>query len=177
MVEPKLYSIRKFPRYIINYLIEINFSVLPSEPISNWWKGKLLSASGSTVGRGVKFGRNLWIDDYSKLIIGDYVFFNYGCMILSGGGVYLGNNVLLGPGVTILSANHDTELGCVMRTSAPIYGLVTIEADAWLAARCTILPGVTIGKGAVIAAGAVVTKDVPANTIFGGVPAKFIKKR
>lgn len=172
-----LYDNKRLISNIVNYFIELNFAFLPSDPISNRWKRHLLICRGSTIGLGVKFGRNLWIDQYSKLIIGNNVFFNYGCMIVSGGGVSIGDNVLLGPGVTILSANHDTNPGVLMRTSGPVFGHVNIGPDVWLAARCTILPGVTIGEGAVVAAGAVVTKDVEPHTIVGGVPASVIRHR
>lgn len=162
---------------LLNYCMELNFAVLPSDPLSNRWKAQLLRWRGSKIGKKVKFGRGLWIDDYSKLAIGDYVFFNYGCMLLTGGGVRIDDYVLFGPGVTILSANHDIRAGVLMRTSGPIYGPVHIEAEAWLAARSVILPGVTIGKGAVVAAGAVVTKDIEPYSIVGGVPARVIGRR
>ncbi len=177
MTAPKLYSHGNALKNIINYFIDINFAILPSAPLFDKWKRWLLMYRGSVIGYGVKFGRNLWMDNYTKLKIGDYVLFNYGCMIVSGGGVSIGDNVLIGPGVTILSASHNTNANLPMRTSSPEFGYVDIGSDAWLAARCIILPGVTIGNGAIVSAGAVVTKDVEPMTIVGGVPARVIRKR
>lgn len=89
--------------------------------------------------------------------------------------IQIGNRVFIGHHVTLITTNH--EIGppsqrCGLWDSAPI----VIEDGVWIAAQVTILPGVRIGRGAVIAAGAVVTKDVPPNTLVGGVPAKVIRQ-
>ena len=89
------------------------------------------------------------------------------------GGIEIGDNVLIGQQVVIATINHD--LTPSIRANmfpAP----VKIGNSVWIGAHATILSGVTIGDNAVIAAGAVVTKDVPANAIVGGVPAKIIKQ-
>ena len=95
------------------------------------------------------------------------------------GPLQIGNNVMMGPDVIIFTSNHETS-----RTDIPMRGQgstlpqkVTIEDDVWIGARVIILPGVTIGKGAILAAGAVVSKDVPDYAIVGGVPAKVLKYR
>lgn len=112
--------------------------------------------------------------DFGKNItIGKNVFFNSGCKFQDQGGITIGNNVMIGHNVILATLNHDLapENRSTMHP-API----VIGKDVWVGSNATILPGVTIGDGAIIAAGAVVTKHVPANTIVGGVPAKFIKK-
>ncbi len=98
---------------------------------------------------------------------------------VSGGGkLYIGNNVMMAPEVTILTLSHNYH-----RKDIPIIkqgfnvNQVVINDDVWIGYRAIILPGVTVGKGSVIAAGAVVTKDIEPNTVVGGVPAKFIKYR
>lgn len=88
-------------------------------------------------------------------------------------GVYIGRNVCLATGVTIWTLQHDYN-DIAFGTKG---GSVKIEDYAWLCSNCIILPGVTIAKGAVVAAGSVVVKDVPAWTVVGGVPAKIISKR
>lgn len=88
------------------------------------------------------------------------------------GGVFIGNGVFIGHNACLLTLNHAKEV----ENRADMYpSAIHIEDNVWIGSNVTILPGVTIGSGAIIAAGAVVTKNVKANTIVGGVPAKFIK--
>jgi len=98
--------------------------------------------------------------------------------------VYIGNEVMFGPGVTIITGNHRTDMvGRTMKSVTNEEKLpendedVVICDDVWIGANATILKGVTIGEGAIVSAGSVVTKDVPPYQIWGGVPAKFIKER
>ena len=105
--------------------------------------------------------------------LGENVFINSGCKFQDQGGIYIGDRSLIGHNVVLATLNHS--LDPAKRSSlepAPIH----IEEDVWIGSNATVLPGVRIGRGAVVAAGAVVTKDVPAMTIVGGVPAKPIKK-
>lgn len=162
---------------IANYLVEMFLAIFPPDPISNIIKKKLLILRGAKVGNNPKFGRNLWIDGYDGLSIGNNVFINYGCLFQARGGISIGNDVLFGPGVTVLSADHETTAEACLRTSRAVYRPVNIGANSWIAARAVIAPGVTIGTGAIIACGAVVTKDVPGNTVVGGSPARIIKSR
>lgn len=95
-----------------------------------------------------------------------------------GGRIHMGAHVIVGPGTVIRAANHNFD-----RTDVPImfqgsaYGEIHIEDDVWIAANCTITPGVRIGRGAVVGAGAVVTRDVPPRTVVGGVPARPLRRR
>jgi acetyltransferase-like isoleucine patch superfamily enzyme len=104
--------------------------------------------------------------------IGKDVFINHGCSFLDLGGITIEDRVLIGPQVKLVTENHP--LNPTIRK-----GLITkpilIKKNAWIGAGATILPGVTIGENAVVAAGAVVSKDVADNTVVGGIPAKFIK--
>ena len=112
--------------------------------------------------------------DFGKNIhIGQRVFINSGCKMQDQGGIYIGNDVLIGHNACLLTLNHemDPENRADMHPK-PIH----IEDKVWLGSNVTVLPGVTIGEGAIVAAGAVVTKDVDSNTIVGGVPAKIIKR-
>ncbi|HIY93446.1 sugar O-acetyltransferase [Companilactobacillus sp. HBUAS56275] len=112
--------------------------------------------------------------DYGRnLHIGKNVFINAGVTFTDLGGIYLGDNVLIGPNVTIVSVNHQIDPS--QRRNLDLKP-VHIHDNAWLGANVTVTPGVVIGENSVVGAGAVVTKDVPANTIVAGVPAKIIRK-
>jgi acetyltransferase-like isoleucine patch superfamily enzyme len=90
--------------------------------------------------------------------------------------VSIGDNVLIGPGVCICTTTHATDVKGRQEAQGTSYSLpIRIEADCWIGARVTILPGVTIGRGSTVAAGAVVHKDVEPETLVGGVPARFIR--
>jgi len=105
--------------------------------------------------------------------IGENVFVNHACTFMDRGGITLEDYVLIGPKVNLITTNHP--LNPLERRATISYPIV-IKRNAWIGAAATIMPGVTIGENSVVAAGAVVTKDVPDNTIVGGVPAKIIKK-
>ena len=112
--------------------------------------------------------------DYGKNItVGKGVFINEGCCFQDQGGIEIGDNALIGQQVVIATLNHDLAPD---KRANMIPAPVKIGNNVWIGAHATILAGVTIGDNAVVAAGAVVTKDVPANVVVGGVPAKIIKK-
>jgi acetyltransferase-like isoleucine patch superfamily enzyme len=104
--------------------------------------------------------------------IGKNVFINHACTFLDQGGITIEDNVLIGPKVNLITENHPLEPA---NRRALICKPIVIRRNAWIGAAATILPGVTVGENAVVAAGAVVSKDVPANTVVGGIPAKHIK--
>lgn len=111
--------------------------------------------------------------DFGKnIIIGKNVFINSGCRFQDQGGITIGDDALIGHNVVLATLNHDfaPEKRSLIHP-API----VIGKNVWIGASVTIIAGVMIGDNAIIAAGAVVTKDVPANTIAGGVPARVIK--
>lgn len=119
---------------------------------------------GSAIGEGLKIGNNSSIGPYSYI----------GCS----GYIEIGDNVMMSPRVSIYAENHlfdDPDLS--IKEQGVKREFVKIEDDCWIAANTIILAGVTIGRGSVIAAGSVVTKDVPPYSIVGGVPAKVIKNR
>ncbi|AFU18568.1 DapH/DapD/GlmU-related protein [Actinobacillus suis] len=114
----------------------------------------------------------LYSDFGRHLRIGKNVFINTACVFTDLGGITLEDNVLLAPRVNIITVNHPT---APKTRRGVIVKPVIIKQNAWIGAGATILPGVTVGENAIVAAGSVVTKDVPANTIVAGVPAKIIK--
>ena len=128
-------------------------------------------------------GRNVSIRDraiiYSpeRLTVSDNVSINSGVTILAQGGVSIGEYTMISPGVTIVSVSHDYSKLGKEAWDGQIKKPVIIGRNVWIAAGAIILPGVTIGDGAVVAAGSVVTKDVPPYTVVAGLPAAVTKER
>lgn len=127
-----------------------------------------------------KFGKSTVLSpfrcDYGENIyIGDKSFINFNVSMIDLGKIKIGNRVLIGPGTGLFTAIHpiDPEI----RATGIEKGVdITLEDDVRIGGNATILPGVTIGKGAIIGAGSVVTKDIPKMTIAAGNPAKVIRK-
>ena len=106
------------------------------------------------------------------ITIGKNVFINHGCSFLDLGGITIEDDVLIGPNVQLITENHPIDPS--ERKNLDLKPIL-IQKNAWVGAGAIVLPGVTVGQNSVVAAGSVVTKDVAANTVVGGVPAKFIK--
>jgi len=115
-------------------------------------------------GEGLKIGNNSNIGPYSWI----------GCS----GFIEIGSNVMMGPRVNLLAENHNFKRTDIpMKEQGVSRSFIKIEDDVWLGANCSVLSGVTIGKGSIVATGAVVTKDVPPFSIVGGVPARILRSR
>lgn len=113
--------------------------------------------------------------DYGDYItVGDRFFANYDTKILDGGKVTFGDDVRIGPGCTFITVTHtlDPEL---RKQGYQIFRPITVGNNVWFGANCTILPGVSIGDNAVIAAGSVVNRDIPADSMAAGVPCTIKK--
>ena len=115
-----------------------------------------------------------YTDCGKNIKIGKNVFINAGCKFQDQGGIEIGDGALIGHGVVLATLNHDfaPENRSTLHPSA-----IKIGKNVWIGSNATVLPGVSIGDGAIVAAGAVVTRDIPAKTIAAGVPAKVIRKK
>jgi acetyltransferase-like isoleucine patch superfamily enzyme len=163
---------------IPNYLVELIMAVTPHDPLSNRIKRALMQWRGASVGPNPKIWRDVWVDDYRKLTIGADVSIGKSAILVCIGGVTIGDQVMVAHGSQIISAGHRIpEAGESMRFSGPEIGPVAIADGAWIGGGAIVLPNVTVGEGAVVAAGAVVTKDVAPFTIVAGVPATAIGSR
>lgn len=106
------------------------------------------------------------------ITIGKNVFINHGCSFLDLGGITIEDDVLIGPNVQLITENHPLKPS---ERKALNLKSILIKKNVWIGAGAIILPGVTVGENSVVAAGAVVAKDVPANVVVGGIPAKILK--
>lgn len=165
-------------RAIGHYLVELFMAIAPHDPASCRIKRTLLRWRGATVGADPKIWRDVWIDEYRNLSIGDDVSIGKGAILICIGGVTIGDEVMIAHGAQLVSAGHIIpEAGEPMRYSGLSIAPVVIGDGAWIGAGAIVLQGVTIGEGAVVAAGAVVSRYVEPDTIVGGVPAVVIGKR
>ena len=131
----------------------------------------LIRLSIQKCGTGLRVYGPVKISSHHNIIMGDRCALNHGVMLLARGGIKMGDDVVLSPYAIVTTDSLDNSVKVLPRPhiSAP----VVIKDGAWIGARATILPGVTIGKNAIVAAGSVVREDVPENALVAGVPAKI----
>lgn len=163
----------------ILYLMTVN--KIPSKNTSTGMissiKRFMLKGVFKYVGDNVNIRPNIKFAMGYNISIGENSGIGDGCFLQDLGEIVIGCDVLMAPEVMIFTANHKIKKDELIRTQGAEIKSVRIEDDVWIGTRAILLPGIHIGKGAVIAAGAVVTKDVEPNTIVGGVPAKKIGNR
>jgi acetyltransferase-like isoleucine patch superfamily enzyme len=143
----------------------------------------------SVLGTKIKIGAHTHIYEFvviravggaGDIVIGEHCYINPHCTLYSGNGIRMGNYVLIAAGTVIMPTNHAFERRDIeirKQGFMPSRGGVSIEDDVWIGANCTILDGTYIERGAVLAAGSVAKGRIEAYSIWGGVPAKLIKKR
>lgn len=153
--------------------------LLPRIRAFNYLKSKYLRLFfSSKIGKRVTYYPGAVIFTGRKLKLGDDVDIARGVQLYTDGGIDIGSRVLIGFNSMIISTNHRIPQDrSRIFESGYVHKQVVIEDDVWVGGNCTILPGVTIGEGAVVAAGSVVTKNVAPFTIVAGIPAKKIASR
>lgn len=130
------------------------------------------------LGFNAKINNGIKIISHENLSIGNDCSINSGTFINAVGSVIIGENVIIGPNVIIHSANHKFDsIQIPICTQGHDHKKVVINNDVWIGGGAIILPGVSIGKGSIVAAGSVVTKNVEEYSIVGSVPAKILKYR
>lgn len=128
---------------------------------------------GQEIDSSVGINLPLYTDFGKHISLGKHVFINSNAMFTDLGGITLEDHVLIGPRANLLTVNHPQD---PKQRRSLIVKPITIKRNAWIGAAATILPGVTVGENAIVGANALVTKDVPANTVVGGNPSKVIKE-
>jgi acetyltransferase-like isoleucine patch superfamily enzyme len=152
--------------YLCNHII----AHIPSHSIRLWFYRKIMKFQ---IGSGTSILMNCKFDAAGGLIIGDHSVINANCRLDTRGGLEISDNVSISENVHILSADHDmNSINFGGRKKK-----VKIRAFVWIGTRATILPGVDIGEGSVVAACALVSKSIDPFNVVAGIPAKVIKKR
>ncbi|TWR25206.1 acyltransferase [Mucilaginibacter pallidiroseus] len=144
-----------------------------------------LSSNGIVIGDNVSIARDCTLictgivsQKGVGISIGNNTGINAGTYLAGQGGIEIGEHVIIGPGVKVFSENHNfSDSGKAIKDQGVARSKVTIQSNCWIGANTAILAGVNIGEGCVIAAGSIVTKSVPANSVAAGVPARVIKSR
>lgn len=166
--DPQAYKLREASYATKRLLIQMNNSSDPMEV-----RNLLSQITDSEIDENTDVFTPLYINYGKHTKIGKNVFINFDCTFLDLGGITIDDNVLIAPKVSLLSEGHP--VSSEDRHSLMV-GHIHIKKNAWIGANATILPGVTIGENSIVASGAVVSKDVPDNTVVGGIPAKVIKQ-
>jgi len=164
--DPQLGRLREEAFAVKALLNQMNNSSNPEEI------AQILSIILDTKVQDVTVFTPLYINYGKHISIGKNVFINFDCTFLALGGITIEDDVLIGPKVSLITESHPLD---PKERKGLIAKPIIIKKNAWIGAKATILPGVTIGENEVVATGAVVSKDVPDNIIVGGIPAKFIK--
>src|SRR3954469_13306929 len=165
--DPEYLKLRDASSATRQLLLQLNQSADPQEMLD------LLSRiTGSQIDASTAIFPPFYVNYGKHTTIGKNVFINFDCVFLDFGGITIEDGVFIAPKVSLLNEGHP--LSPAGRHSLTV-GRIHIKRNAWIGANATITQGVTIGENAVVAAGAVVTKDVPDNTVVGGIPAKILK--
>ncbi|AIQ18581.1 maltose acetyltransferase [Paenibacillus sp. FSL H7-0357] len=136
-------------------------------------KERLIRELFGSAGEGISIEHNFHCDVGYNIHVGRNFYAGYNCTILDMAEVHIGDDCMFAPNVGIYTAGHSIEPKDRNKTG---YGIpITIGNNVWIGGHCAILPGVKIGDNSIVAAGSVVTKDVPANAIVAGNPAKLLK--
>ena len=160
--DPQSYKMREASYATKKLLIQMNNSSDPVEIIN-----LLSQITGSEIDESTAVFTPLYINYGKHIKIGKNVFVNFDCTFLDLGGITIEDNVLIAPKVSLLSEGHSVS---PEHRQSLVPGHIHIKKNAWIGANSTILPGVTVGENSIVAAGAVVSTDVPDNTIVGGIP-------
>lgn len=166
--DPQAYKMREASFDTKKLLVRMNNAFDPKEI-----RDLLSQITGSTIDETVVVFTPLYINYGKHTSIGKNVFINFDCTFLDLGGITIEDGVLIAPKVSLLSESHPVS---PKNRHSLVPKPIHIKKNAWIGANATILHGVTIGENSVVAAGSVVSADVPDNVIVGGTPAKIIKE-
>ncbi|MEQ9378102.1 MAG: sugar O-acetyltransferase [Imperialibacter sp.] len=166
--DPQAYKMREESFITRKLLVQMNSATDPKEI-----RDLLSQITGSDIDETVAVFTPLYINYGKHTKIGKNAFINFDCVFLDLGGITIEDGVLIAPKVSLLTEGHPVS---PPERHSLVPKAIHIKKNAWIGANATILQGVTIGENSVVAAGSVVSSDVPDNVVVGGTPAKIIKE-
>jgi len=153
-------------------------SLLPSWDLVRRFRSAYARRILRKCGTELDLSRNVLFEFPKQISLGSRVFINTGTIITARAPIDIGDDVLIGPYVIINSGNHGyADISRPIRLQDHVSGPIVIGDDVWIGANAVILRGVNVGRGSIIAAGSVVTKNVPEGVVVAGVPARVIRRR
>jgi acetyltransferase-like isoleucine patch superfamily enzyme len=165
--DPEYWKIHKAVEQTKKLSVKLNNTYDPDEI-----RGLLSEIIGNPIDESTTVFTPFYTNYGRNIRLGKNVFINHACSFLDLGGITIEDNVMIAPRVNLSSESHPISIESRKILTA---GHIHIKQNAWIGVNATILPGVTIGENSVVAAGSVVSKDVPDNCVVGGIPAKIIK--
>lgn len=168
-VDPRQFTPKEYAEGVRQ--AQVLFKLNNTMPYTEEYDALLHELFGSNIGAEVQVMPGLTGVCFHQVKIADRTLIMNNCLMMGRGGITIDEDAMIAANVQLISNNHDLHDRQILLCKP-----VRICRKAWVGAGATILPGVTVGENAVVAAGAVVTKDVAPNTIVGGNPAKFIKE-
>ena len=157
------------------HFIRLMTNWLPDNVVFLRLRGVLLKPFFKQCGKDLRIGRNTFFYRPSLISFGDHVYLAYGCSLMADEQINIGNDVMFAPFSVVVTGNHTSKNGS-FRYGPAQTAPVEIGRGCWVGVHAVITPGVSIGENTLIAAGAVVTADIPSGVVAGGVPARVIKQ-
>lgn len=167
-------------RRLLRYDLPLHFVLF----LTNWlpdntpflrFRGSLASFFLGECGQGLELGRNITFYNPSKISIGNNVYIAFGCWFMAGESITIGDEVIFGPYCVVVSSNHKRHKGS-FRFGGTSYQPIHIQSGCWISSHSVITAGTSIGKGSLVAAGAIVRGIIPSDVLAGGIPAKVTKE-
>lgn len=161
---------------LYTWFIRTIFFFIPDMPFTMCIRGFFYGLGMKRCGKNFQVTNDVWLKGLESITIGDNVFIGNSTIFLSSGDIVVGNNVLIGPHCILVSGNHIFKNGSYNNSDSCV-GSIEVQDNSWIGGNCTLTPGAKLSARSVLGANSFLNRDtIEEQSLFGGVPAKFIKK-